>query len=123
VFAFKYLGLVRLAAAVLFSHTNLAPVTSPSQPAVFFLTTNQHRHQPPASRRRPLSLLLLFFSFFSSGSRGKEDINIVLYVTRLLIIHLFQLVFSAEIVFFSHNKSANSVFQPAYQHSRTAPMF
>jgi hypothetical protein len=30
--------------------------------------------------------------------------------------------FSVEIVFFSHNKSANSVFQPAYQHSRTWPM-
>jgi quercetin dioxygenase-like cupin family protein len=26
-----------------------------------------------------------------------------------------QLVFSTGIVFFSHNKSANSVFQPAYQ--------
>jgi hypothetical protein len=38
-----------------------------------------------------------------------------------LIIRLFQLVFSAGTVFFSHNKSANSVFQPAYQHSRTAP--
>jgi hypothetical protein len=38
-----------------------------------------------------------------------------------LIIRLFQLVFLAETVFFSHNKSANSVFQPAYQHSRTAP--
>jgi hypothetical protein len=35
------------------------------------------------------------------------------------IIRFFQLVFSAEIVFFSHNKSANVVFQPAYQHSRT----
>jgi hypothetical protein len=39
-----------------------------------------------------------------------------------LIIHTFQLVFSAETVFFSHNKSTNSVFQPAYQHSRTRPM-
>jgi hypothetical protein len=29
--------------------------------------------------------------------------------------------FSAGTIFFSHNKSANSVFQPAYQHSRTAP--
>jgi hypothetical protein len=38
-----------------------------------------------------------------------------------LIIRLFQLVFSAETVFFSHNKSTNNVFQPAYQHSRTAP--
>jgi hypothetical protein len=27
----------------------------------------------------------------------------------------FQLIFSVGIVFFSHNKSANSVFQPAYQ--------
>jgi hypothetical protein len=39
-----------------------------------------------------------------------------------LIIYLFQLVFLAVIVFFSHNKSANSVFQPAYQHSRMAPV-
>jgi hypothetical protein len=34
-----------------------------------------------------------------------------------LIICLFHLVFSAGTVFFSHNKSANSVFQPAYQPS------
>jgi hypothetical protein len=39
------------------------------------------------------------------------------------IIRLFQLVILAETVFFSHNKSANSVFQPAYQHSRTAPLY
>jgi hypothetical protein len=39
-----------------------------------------------------------------------------------LIIRLFQLVFLVGTVFFSHNKSANSVFQPAYQYSRTAPM-
>jgi hypothetical protein len=38
-----------------------------------------------------------------------------------LIIRLFQLVFSARTVFFSHNKSANSVFQPAYQPSRMGP--
>jgi hypothetical protein len=38
-----------------------------------------------------------------------------------LIIRLIQLVFSAGIVFFSHEKSANSVFQPAYNSSRTAP--
>jgi hypothetical protein len=31
-----------------------------------------------------------------------------------LIICLIQLVFSAGIVFFSHKKSVNSVFQPAY---------
>jgi hypothetical protein len=35
------------------------------------------------------------------------------------IIRLFQFVFLAGTVFFSHNKSANSVFQPVYQHSRT----
>jgi hypothetical protein len=39
-----------------------------------------------------------------------------------LIIRLIQLVFLAGTVFFSHKKSANSVFQPAYN-SRTAPMF
>jgi hypothetical protein len=38
-----------------------------------------------------------------------------------LIIRLFQLVFSVGAVFFSHNKSVNSVFQPDYQHSRTTP--
>jgi hypothetical protein len=38
-----------------------------------------------------------------------------------LIIRTFQLIFSAGTVFFSHKKSANSVFQPAYQHSRTGP--
>jgi hypothetical protein len=35
---------------------------------------------------------------------------------------LFRLVFSAGIVFFSHNKSVNNVFQPACQHSRTGPL-
>jgi hypothetical protein len=40
-----------------------------------------------------------------------------------LIIRTFQLVFSAGTMFFSHNKSANSVFQPTYQHSRTGPRF
>jgi hypothetical protein len=29
--------------------------------------------------------------------------------------------FPVGTIFLSHNKSANSVFQPAYQHSRTAP--
>jgi hypothetical protein len=38
-----------------------------------------------------------------------------------LIIRLIQLVFSARTVFFSHKKSANSVFQPAYNSSRTGP--
>jgi hypothetical protein len=39
-----------------------------------------------------------------------------------LIIRLIQLVFSAGTVFFSHKKSANSVFQPAYNSSRMAPL-
>jgi hypothetical protein len=38
-----------------------------------------------------------------------------------LIIRIFHLVFSAETIFLSHNKSANSVFQPVYQHNRTGP--
>jgi hypothetical protein len=38
-----------------------------------------------------------------------------------LIIRLIQLVFSAGTVFFSHKKLANSVFQPAYNFSRTGP--
>jgi hypothetical protein len=29
--------------------------------------------------------------------------------------------FSAGTIFFSHNKSANNVFQSAYQYSRTGP--
>jgi hypothetical protein len=29
--------------------------------------------------------------------------------------------FSAETIFFSHNKLANNVFQTAYQHSRMTP--
>jgi hypothetical protein len=33
----------------------------------------------------------------------------------------FSAYFSGETVFFSHNKSVNGVFQPAYQHRRTAP--
>jgi hypothetical protein len=38
-----------------------------------------------------------------------------------LIIRLIQLIFSAGIVFFSHKKSVNDVFQPAYNSSRTGP--
>jgi hypothetical protein len=52
---------------------------------------------------------------------SSRDSNVVLEKT-LLINHTFQLVFSAKTVFFSHNKSANSVFQPAYEHSRTGPL-
>jgi hypothetical protein len=39
-----------------------------------------------------------------------------------LIIRFIQLVFSARTIFFSQKKSVNSVFQPAYNFSRTAPM-
>jgi hypothetical protein len=39
-----------------------------------------------------------------------------------LIIRVFQLVFLAGTMFFSHSKSANIVFQPAYQPSRTGPL-
>jgi hypothetical protein len=39
-----------------------------------------------------------------------------------LVIRLFQFVFLVRTVFFSHHKSVNSVFQPAYQHSRTGRM-
>jgi hypothetical protein len=34
----------------------------------------------------------------------------------------FSACFSVGTVFFSHNKSANSVFQPAYQLNRTGPI-
>jgi hypothetical protein len=47
--------------------------------------------------------------------------NIVLFIW--LIIRLIQLVFSVRTVFFSHKISANSVFQPAYNSSRTAPLW
>jgi hypothetical protein len=40
-----------------------------------------------------------------------------------LIIRLIQLIFSAGTVFFSHKKSDNSIFQPAYNSSRTAPIY
>jgi hypothetical protein len=54
----------------------------------------------------------------SSESKGREPVALFIR----LIIRTFQLDFLAGTVFFSHNKSAISVFQPAYQHSRTGPM-
>jgi hypothetical protein len=48
------------------------------------------------------------------------ELKMVLFIW--LIIRLIQLVFSAGTIFFSHKKSANSVFQPAYNSSRTAPI-
>jgi hypothetical protein len=38
-----------------------------------------------------------------------------------LINYTFQLVFPTETLFLSHNKSANDIFQPAYQLNRTGP--
>jgi hypothetical protein len=71
-------------------------------------------------------------SYYSRhGCRGSQWLSQGLYrmpcadVQRAmfirLIIRLFQLIFSVETVFFSHNKSANRVFQSAYQHSRMGP--
>jgi hypothetical protein len=53
----------------------------------------------------------------------KEEISVP-YIKALfiwVIIRLIQLVFSAGTVFFSQKKSVNSVFQPAYNSSRTDP--
>jgi hypothetical protein len=47
----------------------------------------------------------------AAGHHRRRQPSTALF-TRL-IIRLFQLVFSAETVFFSHNKSTNSNFQPA----------
>jgi hypothetical protein len=52
--------------------------------------------------------------------KTKKTHSMALFIR--LIIRLFQLIFSVGIVFFSRNKSANSIFEPAYQHSRTGPM-
>jgi hypothetical protein len=56
------------------------------------------------------------FCFYTTSGFPDVDYWIMALFIRL-IIYTFQLVFSIEIVFFSHNKSVNSVFQPAYQHS------
>jgi hypothetical protein len=56
----------------------------------------------------------MYYSLLSYGS-------IALFIR--LIIRTFQLDFLAGTVFFSHDKSANSVFQLAYKHSRTGPIW
>jgi hypothetical protein len=43
---------------------------------------------------------------------GYKELSLVALIIRL-IIRIFQLAFLVETVFFSHNKSANSVFQPS----------
>jgi hypothetical protein len=50
----------------------------------------------------------------------REVSTLVLFIW--LIIRLIQLIFSAGTIFFSHKKSADSVFQPAYNSSRTAAL-
>jgi hypothetical protein len=50
-------------------------------------------------------------------SKYQQTSNMLLALFIRLIICLIQLVFSAGTVFFSHKKSANSVFQPAYNSS------
>jgi hypothetical protein len=57
----------------------------------------------------------------SSNPCGWSSLRPQLALFIQLIIRTFQLVFSAGTMFFSHNNSANSIFQPAYQHSRTEP--
>jgi hypothetical protein len=46
---------------------------------------------------------------------GLIDVQMIKALFIQLIIRTFQLVFSVGTVFFPHNKSANDVFQPAYQ--------
>jgi hypothetical protein len=58
---------------------------------------------------------------FKNYRNRKGKCNYAESLFTRLIIHLFRLVFSIGTVFFSHNKSANSVFHPAYQPSRTGP--
>jgi hypothetical protein len=67
----------------------------------------------------PIILLFLKYTYILKTTFETNEGPKSLF-TRL-IIRLFQLVFSAGITFFSHNKSVNSVFQPAYQPSRTGP--
>jgi hypothetical protein len=43
----------------------------------------------------------------------------MVYLFACLIIHTFQIVFSAETVFFSHNKSTNSTFSYGFSTKRT----
>jgi hypothetical protein len=74
--------------------------------------------------RQKLQISSAFVSLHFDSILGQfrslfQQVEMFLFIW--LIICTFQLVFSAGIVFFSHNKLANSVFQPAYQRSRTGP--
>jgi hypothetical protein len=86
--------------------------------------TEEARTAPsPSAPRvlRPKHCLVGFLIFLpKSCSAVLFKLEMALFIW--LIICLIQLVFSAGTVFFSHKKSGNSVFQPAYNSSRTAPM-
>jgi hypothetical protein len=63
-----------------------------------------------------------FICLFSKLKRVLLRVSIFVDIEAMtlfiwLIIRLIWLVFSAGTVFFSHKKSANSVFQPAYNFS------
>jgi hypothetical protein len=83
---------------------------------------------------KQISLACLDGGEISAWPRQQPQVSDFVYVARIiclpgrppykllfirLIIHIFQFIFLAGTVFFSHNKSANSVFHPAYRHSRT----
>jgi hypothetical protein len=55
------------------------------------------------------------------SSKSSIDVTMALFIR--LIIRLFQLVFLAETVFFLSQQISQQCFQPAYQHSRTAPIY
>jgi hypothetical protein len=82
-------------------------------------------HEPNENTGRSyLSRFIYIICVLNRGRQYSMYIHYAILVMFIrLIICLFQLVFLAETVFFSHNKSANSVFQPAYQHSPTEPLF
>jgi hypothetical protein len=69
-----------------------------------------------------------FANHQSTGSAGQHNMSVSMFRNQTmalfiwLIIRLIQLVFSVGTVFFSHKKSVNSVFQPAYNSSRTGPI-
>ena len=50
-----------------------------------------------------------------------EKLCVIVALFACLIIRIFQLVFSVETVFFSHNKSAGTVFRLVFQRSEWDP--
>jgi hypothetical protein len=89
---------------------------------------NDNCHEQTLPKRFPLTNEIprrtrtsIDHKFTTTATPGHFFKQILALFIRL-IIRLFQLIFLIGTVFFSHNKSANSVFQPAYQHSRTTPV-